>query len=102
MKMRRKSLGDSVEEIMRFKEKTGREYKKTQEEYCNLCIRAAQSTIKELQKDIEMLNNKSLDEGVIAVCDKIFATLVEAPHKQLEKVKDDFDYWSDMNDKFNS
>ena len=49
-----------------------------------------------------MLNNKKLDEGVIAVCDKIFATLVEAPHKQLEKVKDDFDYWSDMNDKFNS
>ena len=102
MSIRRKNLGEAVEEIMKFKEKAQREYNKTQEEECNLAIKAAESTIKNLQRCLDLLQNKKLNDEVITVCDQIFNCLVENEHKQLDKVKSDYDYWSDINDKFNN
>lgn len=99
---RNKNLGDAVEELMKFKTKAEKEFKKTQEDYCNLSIKAAQSTVKELQKCLDLLQDSKTNENIITVCDQIFNCLVEKEHNQLDKIKNDYDYWSDINDKFNS
>ena len=45
---------------------------------------------------------KKTKETSIEIADSIFKLLVEADYKQLEKIKDNYDVWSDLNDKFNS
>lgn len=102
MSIKRKNLGDSLEEIMKFKTKAGKEYKRSKEDYCNLTVKAAKSVVNELDNILGKLDNNMDEDTYILLCDKIFSLLVEREYKQLDKSKNDFDYWSDINDKFNS
>lgn len=99
MSIKRRNLGDAVEEIMKFKMKADKEVKKCETDYITLSVRAAKGTLLELQKIISSLEKGN--ENEIDIADKIYNLLVAKNHNTLDKAKSDYDYWYDINEKFN-
>lgn len=99
--MRGKNLGKQLEEIVKLKQKAETQTEKLGKEYVLLVTKTAKNTITQLEKQLELLDNKETKFNSIEIADNIFKLLVEQDYKQLDKVKDSYDVWSDLNEKFN-
>ena len=97
----RRSLGKELEEILEIKQKAERNTKLAREDFTNLSIRTAEQVCKQLTKLLEQLNQADV-ETKTEIAEDIYKLLVESDLRKLEKYKDNYDGWKDLNDKFNS
>lgn len=100
--MKGKNLGKQLEEIVKLKQKAETQTDKLGKEYVLTATKIARTIVTQLTKQLQLLDDKDTKETSIEIADGIFKLLVESDYKQLEKIKDNYDVWSDLNDKFNS
>lgn len=100
--MKGKILGKQLEEIVKLKQKAETQTDKLGKEYVLTATKTARTIVTQLTKQLQLLDDKDTKETSIEIADSIFKLLVESDYKQLEKIKDNYDVWSDLNDKFNS
>lgn len=100
--MKGRNLGKQLEEIVRLKQKAETQTEKLGKEYVLTATKLAKNTITQLDKVLQTLDDKNTQLDSISIADSIYKILVDQDYKQLEKVKDNYDVWSDLNDKFNS
>ena len=100
--MKGKNLGKQLEEIVKLKQKAETQTDKFGKEYVLTVTKTARTIVTQLTKQLQLLDDKDTKETSIEIADSIFKLLVESDYKQLEKIKDNYDVWSDLNDKFNS
>lgn len=94
------TFGSKLEDVLRIKEKSERNVNKLSKEYPEFAVKAAESTIKDLEKQLSRLEKS--DSDAISIADEIFKILVDNNHTQLQKIKDEFDKYQDIYDIFNS
>lgn len=100
--MKGKNLGRQLEEIVKLKNKAEVQTDKLGKEYVLTTTKVARNVITQLQKELSLLDDKDTKETSIEIADAIYKILVEINYTTLEKIKDNYDVWSDLNEKFNS
>ena len=70
--------------------------------YVLTTTKVARNVRTQLQKELSLLDDKDTKETSIEIADAIYKILVETNYTTLEKIKDNYDVWSDLNEKFNS
>lgn len=100
--MKGKNLGRQLEEIVKLKNKAEVQTDKLGKEYVLTTAKVARNVITQLQKELSLLDDKDTKETSIEIADAIYKILVETNYTTLEKIKDNYDVWSDLNEKFNS
>ena len=97
---KRKNLGDQISEIAKLKDKARSLNIKTTENYIFETKKVCKSVLNKLTHELDKFEKDNQDE--IEICDNIVKILLETDYISLEKAKDEYDFWSDLNDKFNS
>ena len=100
--MKGKNLGRQLEEIVKLKNKAEVQTDKLGKEYVLTTTKVARNVITQLQNELSLLDDKDTKETSIEIADAIYKILVETNYTTLEKIKDNYDVWSDLNEKFNS
>lgn len=100
--MKGRNLGKQLEEIVKLKQKAETQTEKLRKEYVLTATRTAKDVVVLLTRELEHLESKKSKLDSITVADNIYKILMSDDYRQLEKVKDNYDVWSDLNDKFNS
>ena len=97
------NFGKQLDEVIDFKEKAKLNVRKSGKDYAIEATRLASYVNKKLEKCLEKLaDEKNTEETNIALADEIYQALVETNLTSLEKSKEDYDFWFDWNEKFNS
>ena len=95
-----KNLGERIQEVAKFQEKTKVYVNKTQDAYIDTSIKYAKQVANQLERCLQEVQNNP--EKQLEVADRIFDILIEANYTKLEKAKEDFEFYYDWNEKFNS
>lgn len=95
------NLGKEIEEIVAIKNKAERNVKLAEEDFVNVSIRTSEQVYKELTKLLNKMD-ESEKQNKIEVAEEIYKVLMETDFRKLEKCKDNYDGWKDLNDRFNS
>lgn len=99
---RNQSVGDAIEQLQKMRNKAKTESAKYQERYVVDTIKEAQSTVKRLTdilNTLQLKDENTKDIEVLKLVDKMFSILTET-HKDLIKTEEDFDFWYNLNLKF--
>ena len=111
MKMRKRetnksnndNFGKQLDEVIRFKEKSKVNVRKSANDYIDEAERLAVYVMKRLEKNINKLSDTNITNAeTLKVADEIYQVLVETNITKLEKCKEEYDFWDDWNNKFNS
>lgn len=100
---RKESVGEAIEQLQKMRNKAKAESSKFQEKYVVETVKEAQSTVKRLQELLDTLQSskdtKEVDTEILKLVDKMYSILIET-HKDLVKTENDFDFWYNLNLKF--
>lgn len=98
---RKESAGQVIEQILKLKKEAEYNSKKSKEAYVTETIKEAQSTVKRLSERLDKLSSMKDEAPAIKLVDEMFSILFEN-HKSLDKIENDYSFWTDLNDKFNN
>lgn len=101
---RKESVGEAIEKLQAMRKKAKSESEKYTEMYITETIKEAQSTVKRLSDRLNTLqaNERSTEDGtILKLVDEMFEILFES-HKNLDKVENNYSFWTDLDQKFNS
>lgn len=98
---RKESTGQVIEQIVKLKKDAEYNAKKYREAYATETIREAQSTVKRLSERLDKLSNIKEEGPAIKLVDELFNILFES-HKNLDKIENDYSFWTDLDNKFNN
>ncbi len=98
---RKESTGQIIEQIVKLKKDAEFYARENREAYVTETIKEAQSTVKRLTERLDKLSNIKEEGPAIKLVDELFSILFEN-HKNLDKIENDYTFWEDLNNKFNS
>lgn len=96
---RKETVGEAIEELQKMRNRAKTESAKFQEKYIVETVKEAQSTVKRLQELLDTLKSKETDDEALTLVDKMYSVLMES-HRDLVKTENDFDFWHNLNLKF--
>lgn len=96
------SLGNRIEELVKLKSKAKVESEKYKELYVTETVKEAQKTVERLQSRLNQLQSKdqATETSMMHLVDEMFKILFEE-RKNLDSIENDYEFWTDMNKKFN-
>lgn len=97
MRNTKNNLGKQLEEILKLKNKAQMECEKSERNYVQTAHNTAKTIITKLDKIMSDENKSDLEKS-----DLIFEVLVNKLADNLADTKDKYDFWFDLNEKFNS
>lgn len=97
MRSTKNNLGKQLEEILKLKNKAQIECEKAERNYIQLAQGTSKTIVAKLEKIISDENKSDLEKS-----DLIFEVLVNKFSDSLADAKDKYDFWFDLNEKFNS
>ena len=98
---RKESAGQVIEQVVKLKKDAEYNAKKYKEAYVTETIKEAQSVVKRLSERLDRLSNMTEEEPAIKLVDEVFNILFEN-HKSLDKIENDYSFWTDLDNKFNN
>lgn len=98
---RKESTGQVLEQIVKLKKDAEYNAKKYKEAYVTETIKEAQSAVKRLSERLDRLSNMKDGGPAIKLVDELFSILFEN-HKNLDKIENDYLFWTDLDNKFNN
>lgn len=101
-KLGKQSLGMRIEELIKLKSKAKVEAEKCTELYITETVKEAQRTVDRLQTRLNQLQNKdqATETSMMHLVDEMFKILFEE-RKDLDNLENDYEFWTNINKKFN-
>lgn len=98
----KQSLGMRIEELVKLKNKAKIEAEKSTELYITETVKEAQRTVERLQTRLDQLQVKdqATETSMMHLVDEMFKILFEE-RKDLDNLENDYEFWTNINKKFN-
>ena len=84
-----------------MKTKTEKEVKVSEEQYIKTVLKVAEDTVNKLTKISEKYKDVTREQ-MVAVADIIYKAISDIDVDKLDKARDTYDFWNDLDQKFNS
>lgn len=95
-----RSLGQSIEEVVKFQEKSKVNCIKSEKDFVTVALKYGQQIASQLEKCLSEVGKTSEDD--LELAGRIYSILMDTNLDKLENCKNEFEFWYDWNQKFNS
>lgn len=95
-----KTFAQKVEEVSKYLEKAKVNAPKAKDHYVETSIRFAKQVCNQLASNLQRLDSETTDP--LEVADRVFDILMETDFRKLESAKNNFEFWYEEDQKYNS